>query len=1137
MSELEPRNRSETGEPADNGWESLLGSVKQYEDEFKDNKDFYENKPIVRGDVFGAKQFTEEDRAAKIAEAEKAKNEAIETRAEYMDKLQQIQGRTEKDLSEDFSGERNINDKTGKERTFKEWDLYQPTSQDKNMREFGDRLIKNHDLTTLTELLPKEQDETAEEYNSRIKLVYANFPREANEEPAHYKERLKEAHDNNDMLAVVAREMIEKGSKIDQDLQNDLLNIDDMRDGGRFDEERAKVLRREVMMKAITRQREQERAEQKEKKRAELRERLAARKAEADSSKSEELNRIDEEIAANERKLKEKNAEITRDNEELERLEAEAREKISDEERARLEAEAREQLELERKDAEIKAAEEELRLKQDSIEKNKAELKRLELEAEGPLVAINADLTHDKTELARDYAERAINKDAKKSILASLWKGTLFKKYYQKKYEREILSGERTLETADGRQVDIETLIRENNNATIERFTKGATAEYADLVHRNAGEDLTEADARSTESIKSAIEEFAKAPEEANVEDLKREFMNKIRQLEAEGRDNGFSVNSTLLNNYYEVAVKARERISHGIAMDRVMDGFKVYNAEVRNGVRGDIHRDNIDKIVNRLESGRITQFIPAEIIAGALGTATALTQTGARALAGIGVGIGVGAAASGLRERNRVTEDRARMMRDIASGLEYGGDDPNAKGKTAKYEARIGGTLYDIRPARELTEAIENAIASGDKKEAFRSLIEAEVRTKFSDAERKDLLAYSSQRSIGDERMALDIAMIKAKKSLPPEYKARLGNLEEKIMDKTYEMADGRDEEFQRFRARRAIMAAGKTAFIGTALFFASQEIMAALDPSKIGIFEKFGLIKNNNNQDASETILARITGPNTREISRELNPISLKSNQTNQIEQLEKNGWKRTEVQAGSSKIERTAVEVDVSKAANAKKLNIEFADNGTTRVDGNELRLHVEDGKVISRLRGNSTMGNRVFNYEDLAADGKIKGYLTVGDTTFEIAPKLNSAGQLTWGENGVFTTTTGENLRAISPDGKNLFRFFRIAVDEGVNNDGSSNIVSLATEVGSNTFNDKITQITETVVEQPATYLFTKTVTEEIPVVTTMEGIVAPIPTAHNGLGEARSREAEQQNAIPRPGAQSTDRITPVNEAIS
>lgn len=737
-----------------------------------------------------------------------------------------------------------------------------------------------------------------------------------------------------------------------------------------------------------------------------------------------------------------------------------------------------------------------------------------------PLVAINADWSHDKTEIAHDLAEQALNAETSDgNVIKRLWKGTLFKKYYEKKYEKEFLAGKRTNE--EGKTVlDI---IKEEAPDVMERFVMSAIEKEDAYIHGLAGEKLEKVDEKTNEAIKHAIEKYARTSVEKGmkVSDLDRAFRNDINRIVAEARDEGrlekgFKGNNFLnvakkaARRYEEVAVNAKTKAEHDKALAEVMAGFQAYNAEVRNTARTEAHRDNIDKIVNALESSKIGQFIPAEIIAGAAGAAVALTQTGVRAVFGAAGGIIASSAISGLKERNRITEDRARMLRDVASGKDY-----NSKNKkVAKHEQRIGGTLYDMEKASDLTARIEAAMnpedGNIDRKALLSAIAEARVRIDFSDAERKDLISYSSDKNRGKERLELDVAVIRAEKALGKKDRKTLEIMKEHVEESLYEDVSARDKKFKRYRTAAAMKKAGKTLALGSAIFLGSQEIMAAVDPDKIGIFEKAGLIKTENSQDAKETLLAsgfgqfrgsyEVTGPSTKE---QIDNVSSPSD----IKKYEEAGFAKIKTQDAWTETESNLAGVDPS--ASTARVDIKYdgwANNGTRIADGNEVRGYLENGKFISNLRGSSTFNGRTINYDP----SNVKAYITVGDSKFEIAGTLNESGQLTWGDNGIFTTTTGETIKAIGDNGEKLYKYFEIAADSGVDADGVQHIIPLATDVGTNAFSGKIEQVVETVVEHPAVYSFVKNIpgnTETFVRGITTNGFAFGPETARTGLGEA------------------------------
>lgn len=990
------------------------------------------------------------------------------------------------DSLSNYAGEKNINDKTGKRRTFTEFDLY-----------------------------PKQPGETNEEYGARLKFMHQKTAEYQAEEAAREAEA-RAITDKNDLRTNNYLESEQGKQELQAEANFDRISekIEQAIKDGKITEEHAKVLLEKQLDKATNvidgiRQ--------------DYVDRQFVGTPEEQEAYNKWLSNHDEENKKNLEARKEASEEGI--GEEQEKHEEQEKLKVEEEEKIKLEEEKKRQLE-----ELIKNEEEKKRLE--------ARLKQIDEEL-GPLAAINADFTHDKKELAHDIAERQLNEEqAKSNLIKRIWKGSIARKYYQKKYERQLLSGERAAGTGDdGKDIMLDDIIRDRSGSAIRRFVLGAT-EDMQYIHEKIGkerkdgtydgEKLTEADAETTNVVRGAIEKFASAkiPEGGSIEDLKRIFGNDIKRIKAEARDQGQNIDATMIDNYLEVAVQARQRVEHGIAMDRVMEGFKVFNADVRNNMRTEAHRDNIDKIVNRVESSKIGSVIPAEALAMAVGTAWSLIQTGARSAARIAApvgGIAVSGALAGLRERNRVTEDRARMMRDAAVGLEYDGmSDEEIRGrrakKRAKYEARIGGTLYDLRPASELTSNIAQALNSGDGEAKLRAIAEARVRIGYSDSEQKDLISYSSADKMGDERTRLDMAVIRAEKSLSEEEKQRLEILKTVVRKEINNDVNENDQDFRKVRAAQVVKQAGKTVLIGSAVFFASQEIMAAIDPNKVGLFEKAGLLKTQNNENAQETILASLAGPSVRTETHVDTIEDISGDRQTEINQYEQAGYTKVEKTAAWTETKKDLVEVDPSQSTAQVKVEYDgWANNGTSVSDGNELRLYLNNGQITSGMHGVSTMGEEALDYDAAAAAGRVKLYLTIGDSKFEIASKVNSAGELAWGENGLFTTTTGETIQAVSNNGEKLYKYAEIVLDNGKDANGISHIIPFATDLGPDSFSGKIQQVAETTVEHPAMYDFVKTTVTEIPRDISYGGI-ATAQTSRVGLGGPRTANTVENNNV-------------------
>ncbi len=797
--------------------------------------------------------------------------------------------------------------------------------------------------------------------------------------------------------------------------------------------------------------------------------------------------------------------------------------------------------------------------KQDAMAKKIDEMEKeldVDEDVEPTLVAINADFSYDKKALAHDLAERELNAELSnqkgfKRFIRSIWKGNIARKYYEAKYAREFEEGKRTT-NIDGEEVNLDDIIENRKDAAIERFILGITEEYGDqFIHRKAGEDYEE-DEKTTELIRPIIEDYAKEllEEGTDLESLKNDkearriFNNRLKTLIAERRDGGEAINEILANNYFEVAIQAAEMARHTDGIERVMNGFKVYNAKVRDGIRTEAHRNNIDRIVDKLDS-KFGRFIPAEVLAAAVGGISAFTRIGvgsvARAIIPVG-GIAVSAALSGIREKNRVTDDRVRMMRDAAVGLEYVPIDEEPQSRKArrrsKYEAEIHGTLYELRSAKSLTRDIMEAEESGDSDNILRAIAEARVRIDYSDAESRDLIGYSSADRIGDERLKLDIALIEAEHNLSDEDKVKLDAIKRVVEaslfggqdEETGEYVAGeisdKDENFNRIRAAMAMKRAGKTAAIGAVAFFASQEIIATLRPDKISALEKAGIFRNNNSEDASESIIARLVRSNR---SQEVTNVSATDYES--IESLRRNGYEidesRTVAGYTSTEVRERFVEISPEESTNQIKINIDgYADNGTRVADGNELRAYLENGQMVSGMYGNSTLPNgEVLNYDELLAAGRIKACVNVNGANFEIVGKLNEAGQMTWMDGGIATTTTGETMQLVGENGEKFYNSFMIFADNGVDSDGVQHAISLATDPAGGTFNGTISQVVRDnlAIDHPAILTFVKEPSSEI----FTGGIVAPDLRGRTGLGEASLRPESGSTPAEQEGGNPTD----------
>lgn len=303
---------------------SLYDQARQNADEnLRDDNEFIDRKLSKE---FG---YTEKNAAKERAERQALHDEVV---AQINQAEQRMQNRTDTEYFTDFSGETNIDSETGKPRTRNAFDLYRKQT-DESFQEYNDRLKNNSDMAALSEYIPMIEGEDAKNYSDRIKMLHSEFPREAGESADAYRERIKAADQDNKLLLVMANKMIDTDSPIAKTLQDDLNNIEDMKEHGRFGEDKAREFRREVLEKAIKSQWQSEQDEAKAASRAKLKERLEAKrkasgeKAPEDDNTGEqeddkeallrERQKNDERIKAIDEELAKLRGEMDRENKEM----------------------------------------------------------------------------------------------------------------------------------------------------------------------------------------------------------------------------------------------------------------------------------------------------------------------------------------------------------------------------------------------------------------------------------------------------------------------------------------------------------------------------------------------------------------------------------------------------------------------------------------------------------------------------------------------------------------------------------------------------------------------------------------------------------------------------------------------------
>lgn len=300
---------------------------------------------------------------------------------------------------------------------------------------------------------------------------------------------------------------------------------------------------------------------------------------------------------------------------------------------ARLEAKKAEE------EAEAKAkAEAEAKAKAEAEAKAKAAEKAAKPQNPDSLVAVGVDWTNSEDRLAKKLARKDLNAELKEAnLIKRIWKGRLFREYYEEEYMDEYLEGERTNENGE----TLYEIIEKQKQELMEDIVFDVTDEVHEINSEELDKRLTPVDKETNEKIKSTIEDYARfmldlkdiRPDVANdpefmqeVDDRFDRYMIRIlEKAEDEGKIDGYIESNNYLEvakeaaRRYEFAVRtAKSKVEQDAAMAKVMYGFQAYNYESRKSFSEE-HKSNLDRILDQIGTKEIGHFVPAETLSNAI--------------------------------------------------------------------------------------------------------------------------------------------------------------------------------------------------------------------------------------------------------------------------------------------------------------------------------------------------------------------------------------------------------------------------------------------------------------------------------------------------------------------------------------
>ena len=362
-----------------------------------------------------------------------------------------------------------------------------------------------------------------------------------------------------------------------------------------------------------------------------------------------------------------------------------------------------------------------------------------------------------------------------RGAVARLWKGKIFRDYYEFKYQRELkeqyskdFAHTLGVNSGDGSASSAET-----EQALIWRMTQDS-----DFFTDTVGEEREQLspDSEAYKAMRRAVKTFVKnGNEEAFIEEARR-INNDLMGNEG----------MPILDNYLTSAIYIKGQVDHGRALNDVMRGFKMYQGTSAEGVNSGHHERAIDKLVAKFERKKTgwTLSIKPEAVAGVAGLASWIGGAVARNRAVQAVSFGgsavVAGVLAGVKENEQVKIDRADLARRIAEGGKV--DEDN------KYEMELAETLPVMQTAESYMEAMDRAIASGDADQMRQVLADLVVAREVGRNEGVDLIDYYSgggdaeavRNELTSRQFALEQAYVRTNKDPNLE----LGRYKDQLMD-----------------------------------------------------------------------------------------------------------------------------------------------------------------------------------------------------------------------------------------------------------------------------------------------------------------------------------------------------------------
>ncbi|HEX7260036.1 MAG TPA: hypothetical protein VF272_03865 [Candidatus Saccharimonadia bacterium] len=371
----------------------------------------------------------------------------------------------------------------------------------------------------------------------------------------------------------------------------------------------------------------------------------------------------------------------------------------------------------------------------------------------------NQAYEHADEALQREQAEMLEGKGMKKLAgrIHNVWRQTITRTARRQNLMRDAEAELINAQSIHARELGDPEAARETQQHDMEALIARTTEGY---LRSGEGEEVTES---SNPAVEAKVKEFIRiyADDDAAFDQLEP-ALEGVRQAMQETHTDtiaGFSVEQLV-----ELAANVKEKVTTERTLDDMLGQIQFYEAQVRAGVRTELQRTKVEKILDWADQ-HPRLVISAKTAALAVTAAAVLSKgftSAAGKIAGTVVPGTVGATMASIHEAKALKGEKRHLERASAKGKPVASEGQERRQELAGslYEKVSASSLVD-RMSR-LTEGAPEDLDAAQTRTLLNIVAEITMRERLSLEKGTDLISFSSARDVETERF--DLARLRAK-------------------------------------------------------------------------------------------------------------------------------------------------------------------------------------------------------------------------------------------------------------------------------------------------------------------------------------------------------------------------------------